>query len=73
LSVLNVERPDFMQDEEIRMFEDSVGKFFDQNAKPADVDRWRENHCVDRDLWTKAGDAGLLGLSTPARSPTRAM
>ena len=34
MGVLNVERPEFMQDEDIRMFEDSVGKFFDQNAKP---------------------------------------
>jgi acyl-CoA dehydrogenase len=66
VTVLNVERPDFMQDEEIRMFEDSVAKFFDQNAKPEDVDRWRKNKVVDRELWTKAGEAGLLGLSTPA-------
>jgi acyl-CoA dehydrogenase len=65
MSVLNVERPDFMAEEDLRMFEDSVGKFFDQNATPADVDRWRANHCVDREMWTKAGEAGLLGLSTP--------
>jgi acyl-CoA dehydrogenase len=65
VSVLNVERPDFMQDEDIRMFEDSIGKFFDQNAKPADVERWRANHCVDRSMWNKAGEAGLLNLSMP--------
>ena len=65
MPVLNVERPDFMQDEDIRMFEDSVGRFFEQNAKPEDVERWRANHCVDREMWTKAGEAGLLNLSMP--------
>jgi acyl-CoA dehydrogenase len=65
VSVLNVERPDFMQDEEIRMFEDSVGRFFEQTVKPADVERWRANKCVDRDMWFKAGEAGLLNLSMP--------
>ena len=29
MSVLNVDRPDFMAEEDIRMFEDSVIKFFD--------------------------------------------
>jgi acyl-CoA dehydrogenase len=66
LSVLNVERPDFMQDEEIRMFEDSVARFFEQNAPPERVDKWRAQKCVDREMWTAAGEAGLLGLSTPA-------
>ncbi len=65
MSVLNVERPDFMAEEEIRMFEDMVGKFFEQHAPPETVDKWREQHCVDRDMWDKAGEAGLLGLSMP--------
>jgi acyl-CoA dehydrogenase len=63
--VLGVERPEFMQDEDLRMFEDSVAKFFEQNASPDTVDRWRSQHVVDRDMWTKAGAAGLLGLSLP--------
>jgi acyl-CoA dehydrogenase len=66
LSVLNVERPDFMQDDEIRMFEASVARFLEQNAPPEKVDKWRAQKCVDREMWTKAGEAGLLGLSTPA-------
>jgi acyl-CoA dehydrogenase len=65
MSVLGVERPDFMADEEIRMFEDSVARFFDQNASPETVNKWRKQKVVDRDMWTKAGEAGLLGLSTP--------
>ena len=27
--------------------------------------RWREQGVVDREMWTKAGEAGLLGLSIP--------
>ena len=65
MSVLNVERPDFMQDEEIRMFEDSAAKFFQQHAPKARVEKWRANNCVDREMWNEAGEAGLLGLSTP--------
>ena len=30
MSVLNIDRPDFMKDEEIVIFEDSIGKFFDE-------------------------------------------
>lgn len=65
MAVLDVQRPAFMQDDEIRMFEDAVGKFFDQNAPEETVARWRKNKVVDRDMWTKAGEAGLLGLSMP--------
>ncbi|MBO9545224.1 acyl-CoA dehydrogenase family protein [Caulobacter sp.] len=65
MSVLNVEKPAFMAEEDIAIFEDAVGKFFDEHAPEATVAKWRKNHCVDRDMWTKAGEAGLLGLSTP--------
>jgi len=65
MSVLAVEKPAFMAEEDIAIFEDAVGKFFDEHAPEAIVATWRKNHCVDRDMWTKAGAAGLLGLSTP--------
>jgi acyl-CoA dehydrogenase len=65
MSVLNVERPDFMAEEDIRMFEATVGKFFEQNAPPEKVAKWRKQKVVDRDMWTRAGEAGLLGLSMP--------
>ncbi|USQ95860.1 acyl-CoA dehydrogenase family protein [Caulobacter sp. RL271] len=65
MSVLAVEKPAFMAEEDIAIFEDAVGKFFDEHAPEATVAKWRKNHCVDRDMWTKAGEAGLLGLSTP--------
>ena len=31
----------------------------------ANIDRYSEQHQVDRDVWTKAGELGLLGLSVP--------
>ncbi|MET3664098.1 acyl-CoA dehydrogenase family protein [Caulobacter sp. 1776] len=65
MGVLAVEKPAFMAEEDIAIFEDAVGKFFDEHAPESTVARWRKNHCVDRDMWTKAGAAGLLGLSTP--------
>ena len=52
-------------DEEATAFARSVGGFFEQNVKASDVARWRQQHFVDRDLWTKAGAAGLLGVSVP--------
>ncbi len=65
MSVLQVERPDFMQEEEIRMFEDSVARFFEQNAPAERVEKWRKDKVVERAMWTEAAEAGLLGLSTP--------
>ncbi len=65
MSVLQVERPDFMQEEEIRMFEASVARFFEQNAPPERVEKWRKDKVVERAMWTEAAEAGLLGLSTP--------
>jgi len=65
MSVLNVERPDFMQEEDIRMFEDSVARFFEQTAPPERVEKWRKDKIVERAMWEEAAQAGLLGLSTP--------
>ncbi|KQY35006.1 acyl-CoA dehydrogenase [Caulobacter sp. Root487D2Y] len=65
MSVLNVEKPAFMAEEDIAIFEDAVGKFFDEHAPEAVVATWRKNHVVDREMWNKAGRAGLLGLTVP--------
>ncbi|NMO03617.1 acyl-CoA dehydrogenase [Gordonia sp. TBRC 11910] len=40
--------------------------FFRREATPENQERWAEQHHVDRDLWTKAGDVGLLCLDVPA-------
>jgi acyl-CoA dehydrogenase len=65
MPVLDVERPAFLAEEDLNIFEGAVGRFFDEHATPEDTARWRANGIVDRDLWYKAGEAGLLGLSLP--------
>ncbi|WP_369058148.1 acyl-CoA dehydrogenase family protein [Caulobacter sp. 73W] len=65
MGVLQVERPAFMAEEDMVIFEDAVGRFFDEHAPESTVARWRENGVVDREMWNKAGEAGLLCLSTP--------
>ena len=65
MPVLDVAQPAFMAEEDLNIFRDAVGKFFDEHATPQDNARWRANGVVDRELWHKAGAAGLLGLSMP--------
>jgi acyl-CoA dehydrogenase len=38
--------------------------FLAKEATP-NQERWAKNHQVDREFWTKLGDAGLLGLDLP--------
>ncbi len=63
---LNVATPSYLADEEFGMFAQSVRQFLDRHAPRAKLDQWRRDGIVERDLWTKAGEAGLLGLSTSA-------
>ncbi|RZJ37696.1 MAG: acyl-CoA dehydrogenase, partial [Brevundimonas sp.] len=65
MNVLNTPDPDFMQDEEITLFSDSVGKWIDEHAPPEAVQSWIANSSVPRELWTQAGQDGLMGLSMP--------
>ncbi len=50
--------------EEHNQFRDSVRKFIEREIKPHH-DRWSDNGMVDRDLWPKAGAAGLLCPNLP--------
>lgn len=68
MSVLNVEKPAFMAEEDIAIFEDAVGKFFDEHASEATVATWRKNHCVDRDMWTKAGRRACSASPRPSNT-----
>ncbi len=65
MPALNVERPAFLAEEDLVIFEDATGRFFEENAPPEAASRWREQGVVDRELWNKAGEAGLLCLSMP--------
>lgn len=66
MTALQVAIPDYMHDPELEMFADSVARFFQREAPPARVEQWREAGQVERDIWTKAGEAGLMGVSVPA-------
>jgi alkylation response protein AidB-like acyl-CoA dehydrogenase len=66
MPVLDVAEPDFMADPEITMFADSAKRFLQREAPPERVQRWREAGQVERDIWTKAGQGGFLGVSIPA-------
>ncbi|HEY3813433.1 MAG TPA: acyl-CoA dehydrogenase family protein [Caulobacteraceae bacterium] len=63
---LGVHEPDFMQDEELQIFADSVDRFLDEYCTPEDQARWRADQNVGRELWLKAGAAGLSCLAIPA-------
>lgn len=65
MSTLNVPRPTCLQDPDLQLFEDSARRFFADHATPEATARWRANGQVDRDLWNKAADAGLLLVSVP--------
>ena len=65
MPVIEVPQPEFMEDEEIAIYKDAVGKFFDQHAPEKRVKTWQENGQVDREFWTEAGAAGLLGMTVP--------
>ncbi|CAN7620215.1 acyl-CoA dehydrogenase family protein [Variovorax sp. LjRoot84] len=50
--------------EELEMLRDSARRFFERECVPNET-RWRVQHHADRDIWTKAGAAGLLCASIP--------
>lgn len=65
MNVLGRPDPDFMREEEITLFSDSVGKWIDEHAPLEKVQQWIADSSVPRQLWNDAGEAGLLGLSLP--------
>ena len=65
MNILNIPTPDFMAEEEITLFSDSVGKWIDEHAGPEKMAEWIAASSVPRELWTRAGEAGLLNLSMP--------
>lgn len=65
MPVIDVPQPEFMEDEEIAIFADAVGKFYEDKAPAKRVEKWREDGQVEREFWREAGEAGLLGVSVP--------
>ena len=52
-------------DEDLKLFRENVARFIETEMVPHDA-KWRKQHHVDRDIWRKAGDMGLLCLDLPA-------
>ncbi|MEL7720915.1 acyl-CoA dehydrogenase family protein [Citromicrobium bathyomarinum] len=65
MPALDVPQPAFMDEEEIAVFADAVGKFYEKHAPESRVLKWRDDGQVDREFWREAGAAGLLGASVP--------
>ena len=65
MPALDVPQPEFMDEEEIAVFADAVGKFYEKHAPESRVLKWRDDGQVDREFWREAGEAGLLGVSVP--------
>lgn len=58
-------RAEFMDDEDVLIFERSVNRFLDDHATPEAIERWRMQKQVDKQVWRDAGQSGLLGVSVP--------
>ena len=65
MGVLNLERTPSLAEEEIVIFNDSVGRFFDEKAPESRVAKWREDGVVERAFWVESAEAGLSCLSIP--------
>ncbi len=63
MTILNVATPPWKTDD-LDLFEGEVFKFFSRELAPH-VEKWREQGVVDRWVWKKAGEAGLLCASMP--------
>ncbi len=63
MSAIQVDKPSYMT-EDLEIFSDAVGKFIERECLPH-VEKWTEQRVVDRDIWYKAGEAGLLCPSAP--------
>src|SRR4029078_12112528 len=63
MNALNLPRPDWMT-EALVLLEEQARRFITDEFVPH-LDRWHEAGIYDRDVWTKAGEAGLLCASMP--------
>src|SRR6516165_1088016 len=63
MDALNVPRPEWMS-EDLVLLEEQARRFIADEFVPH-LDHWHEAGIYDRDVWTKAGQAGLLCASMP--------
>ena len=65
MDVLNVPRPAWMT-EDLVLLEDQARRFMAAEFAPH-VERWNEDHLYPREVWSKAGQAGLLCAGIPEK------
>ena len=63
MDALNHPRPDWMT-EDLVLLEEQARRFITDEFGPH-IDRWHEAGIYERDVWTKAGQAGLLCAAMP--------
>nr|WP_315597300.1 acyl-CoA dehydrogenase family protein [uncultured Cupriavidus sp.] len=52
------------KNDELEILRDNARRFYETELLPNE-DRWARQQCVDRDVWYKAGEAGLLCVGIP--------
>src|SRR5579859_5144615 len=63
MSPLNLPRPSWMT-EDLVLLEDQARRFMAASFVPH-IEQWNEQGFYEREVWTKAGEAGLLCASMP--------
>lgn len=61
---LNVPKPSWLDQEDVNMFDHAVRGFIEKECKPHG-ERWEKSGQVDREVWNKAGEAGILVPACP--------
>ena len=56
MAAIDIPEPEFMNDEEISIFSDAVGKFYAKHAPEKRVLKWRDDGQVEREFWNEAGE-----------------
>ncbi|TRO96807.1 acyl-CoA dehydrogenase [Glycocaulis profundi] len=62
--ILSNPRPAWLDQEDVNMFEHAVRGFAEKELVPH-LERWEKEGVVDREVWNKAGEAGILCPSCP--------
>ena len=62
--ILGTPKPAWLDQEDVNIFEDAIRGFIEKECLPHN-ERWEKNGVVDRDIWTKAGEAGILVPACP--------
>ena len=62
--ILNVPKPEWLDQEDVNIFDGAVRSFIEKECLPHG-DRWEKEGMVDREVWNKAGENGLLCPAAP--------